>query len=68
MVQYNRFFIFFDNLNFYKHIQGQCFYNKKYQLNYITGLIRLMDIGINRQSFNANTKNLNKGAKIIFSK
>lgn len=30
LVWYNRFFIFFNNMNFYKHTQNQCLHNKKY--------------------------------------
>lgn len=67
MVQHYLFFIFFNNINLYKHIQNQHFYSKKYQLNYNTGYIYLMDINENIQSFNKNAKTLDKGAKVVFS-
>ena len=34
LVWHNRFFISFDNINFYEHTQDQRFHNKKHQLNY----------------------------------
>ena len=33
MVLHNRFFISFNNMNFYKHTRDQHFYNKGHQLN-----------------------------------
>lgn len=30
MIWHNRFFIFFNHMNFYEHIQDQCLYNKKH--------------------------------------
>ena len=46
MAWHNRFFIFFDNMNFYEHTRDQRLHNKRHQLNYTTSYICLMDTGI----------------------
>lgn len=52
MVWHNRFFISFNNMNFYKYTRDQHLYNKRHQLNYTAGYICLMDIGVDRQNLN----------------
>lgn len=56
MIWHNRFFIFFNNMNFYKHIRDQRLYNKRYQLNYTVGYICFMNTGVDRQSLNEDVK------------
>lgn len=63
MILYNRFFISFNNMNFYIYIQDQCFYNKKHSLNYIADYIFLINININRQNLNKNVKSFNRSEK-----
>lgn len=46
-------------------MQDQHFYNKKYFFSYTTDYICLIDTNIDKQSFDRDIKNLDKGAKVI---
>ena len=67
MVWHNRFFISFDNINFYEHTRDQRFHNKRYQLNYTSGYICLMDIGINTQHIDGDAESLDGGVEAVSS-
>lgn len=56
MVWHNRFFISFDNMNFYEHTRYQRLHNKGHQLNYTAGYICLMDTGVDRQSLDGDAE------------
>lgn len=56
MVWYNRFFISFNNMNFYEHTQDQYLHNKRQQLNYIVGYICLIDTGVDRQNLDGDAE------------
>ena len=56
MVWHNRFFISFDNMNFYKHIQDQYFHNKGHPLYYIIDYICLINIDIDISSLDGSAK------------
>lgn len=40
-----RFFVSFDNMNFYRAVWDQCQYNHDHQVNYTAGYVCLMDCG-----------------------
>ena len=67
MVWHNRFFIFFDNMDFYEHTWDQCLYNKRHKLNYTADYMYLIDIGIDIQCIDKDVENLDRGAEAVSS-
>ena len=67
MVWHNRFFISFDNMNFYEHTRDQRLHNKGHQLNYTAGYICLMDTGIDTQRIDGDAESLDGGAEAVSS-